>query len=52
MPDVFDELEVRMPEDREAALLAAIRHLVREAGSRVPAMAERIEGIAADLGKA
>ena len=48
MPDVFDELEVRMPEDREAALLAAIRHLVREAGSRVPAMAERIEGIDPD----
>lgn len=48
MPDVFDELEVRMPEAREEALLAAVRHLAREAGPRVPALAERLAGVDPD----
>jgi phenylacetate-CoA ligase len=48
MSDVFDELEVRLPEAREEALLAAVRHLVRESGPQVPALAERVAGIEPD----
>lgn len=48
MPEVFDELEVRSPEEREAALFASLRKLVREAGPRLPALAERLDGIDPD----
>ncbi len=48
MSDVFDELEVRLPQAREEALMASVRHLVREAMPNVPALAERLAGIGPD----
>ena len=48
MSDVFDELEVRLPEAREEALLGAVRHLVCDAAPRIPELADRLVGIDLD----
>ncbi len=46
-PSPYDALETRAPEEREAALLAALPGQVR-AALAVPAMAERLSGVDAD----
>ena len=48
MSNVFDELEVRLPEAREEALLAALRHVVSDVAPRIPALKERLAAIDPD----
>jgi phenylacetate-CoA ligase len=44
-PDHFDALETRPPQERERALLAALRAQVEHARSSAPAVAELLDGI-------